>query len=178
MSFNIFIKSSLVILCFALTFSCKENKTETNPEVDKTVIEDVKITPQDIETIKYTEYALSDLSQKSVENWLKFTELQSQINVLKNGDLSFFNDENELLSTFLKELIEQIPEDLKVPSIQARLTAFETSAYKLEGIHNLRIQDKTVILDYIKEVLVAHSNLILQINKKHELESQNIEKPQ
>ena len=53
-----------------------------------------------------------------------------------------------------------MPEEFNIPSIQARLSALETAIFKLEGINNLKNLDKETILNYIKEVLVAHSNLI------------------
>lgn len=175
MRFNNFIKSFAVLVGFISLFNCKEKKTEidSNP----IIYQEIKISSKDIEGIKYTEYALSNLSEKQIENWLQFQELNSQIDILKKGDLAFFNDENEIFSTFLNELKEQIPDDIKTSAIKARLTVLETCFYKLEGINDLKNLDKKTILSYIKDVLVAHSNLILQINKKLEQESQNIEKP-
>ena len=79
--------------------------------------------------------------------------------------------------TSIKELKEEIPEKLNTPSIQARISVLETCFFKLEGIKDLKNIDKKTILSFIKEVLISHSNLILQINKKLEQESQKIEKP-
>ena len=59
------------------------------------------------------------------------------IPLLKKGDLSFFNDETELVTTFIKELKEEIPEKLNTPSIQARISVLETCFFKLEGIKDL-----------------------------------------
>jgi len=175
MRFNNLIKSIAVLIGFISLFNCKEKKTEidSNP----VTYEEINITSKDIEGIKYTDYALSNLSEKQIENWLQFQELNSQIEILKKGDLSFFNDETELVTTFIKELKEEIPEKLNTPSIQARISVLETCFFKLEGIKNLKNLDKKTILSFIKEVLISHSNLILQINKKLEQESQKIEKP-
>lgn len=175
MRFNKLIISFAILFSLILIFNCKEKKSEidSNP----VTYEEINITQKNIEGIKYTEYALSNLSEKQIEDWLRFQELNSQIEILKKGDLAFFNDETELLTTFINELKEQIPKKLNSPAIQSRLSVLETCFFKLEGINNLKNLDKVTILDYIKDVLVAHSNLILQINKKLEQESQNIEKP-
>ena len=167
-------KSLYLLLSFLLLLNCKD-KTSVIDNNSET-IEEIKITAKDIEELKYTDYALSNLSEKKSEDWLSLQELFNQIEILKKGDLAFFNDENELLTSFITDLKDQMPEEFNIPSIQARLSALETAIFKLEGINNLKNLDKETILNYIKEVLVAHSNLILQINKKFEKESQKIEK--
>lgn len=175
MNFKNLIKSIAILFGFISIFSCKEKNTNLN--TNPTIYKEIKITTKDIENIKFTDYALSNLSELKIENWLTFQELNSQVEILKKGDLAYFNDENEILTTFLKELREEIPSDIDTPAINARLSVLETSFYKLEGINNLKNLDKETVLTYIKEVLVAHSNLILQINKKLEQDSQDIEKP-
>lgn len=175
MQFNNLIKSFVVLFGFISIFSCKEKNTEL--DTNTIIYEEIKITAKDIENIRFTDYALSNLSEVEIESWLTFQELNSQIEILKKGDLAYFNDENEILTTFIKELNEEIPSDLDTPSIKARLSVLETCFYKLEGINNLKNLDKETVLGYIKDVLVAHSNLILQINKKLEQDSQDIKKP-
>ena len=177
MSFNNFIKSFVIIFCFFSIINCKNKNNELITIDNSITYQEINITAKDIEGIKYTDYALSNLSEKQIEDWLQFQELNTQIEILKKGDLSFFNDETELLSTFIIELKDQIPEDLNSPSIKSRLSVLETCFFKLEGVKDLKNIDKKTILSYIKDVLVSHSNLTLQINKKLEQESQNIEKP-
>ena len=84
MRFNNLIKSIAVLVGFISLFNCKEKKTEidSNP----VTYEEINITSKDIEGIKYTDYALSNLSEKKIENWLQFQELNSQIEILKKGD--------------------------------------------------------------------------------------------
>lgn len=167
-------KSLYLLLSFLLLLNCKD-KTSVIDNNSET-IEEIKINEKDIEGLKYTDYALSNLSEMKAKDWLSLQELFNQIEILKKGDLAFFNDENELLTSFITDLKDQMPEEFDIPSIQARLSALETAIFKLEGINNLKNLDKETTLNYIKEVLVAHSNLILQINKKFEKESQKIEK--
>ncbi|NQX86461.1 MAG: hypothetical protein HRT67_11265 [Flavobacteriaceae bacterium] len=137
----------------------------------------MNISVQDIAKIQYTEYVLSDLANTKTQDWNKFQELSTQINVLKTSDLSFFQDDKTTLETFINDLKNDIPVDLKVPSILVRLNVFETTAYKLEGISKLGNINKATTLLYIKDILVAYTNLVFQINKKIEKDNQSIDKP-
>jgi hypothetical protein len=53
----------------------------------------------------------------------------------------------------------------------------ETTFLKLEGLASLSSAKKEDLLIIIKDVLVSYTNLVFQMNKKFEKESQNIEKP-
>ena len=75
------------------------------------------------------------------------------------------------------DLEETIPADIKTQSIEARVLAFKTKLLNLKDLKNLSFIDKKDILFATKEVFVAFSNLNLQINKKLEKDSQNIERP-
>ena len=166
-------------MLFSITFiSCNSSSSnETIIENEQTIINETKISAKEIESIKYTEYALSDIATRVTQNWSKFDELETQIELLKKADLSFFDDENALLSTFFTDLKNEIPRELAQHTIQVRITVLETSCFKLEGINNLQKVNKDTKLKYIEDVLVSYSNLILQINKKLERDSQKIEKP-
>jgi hypothetical protein len=159
-------------------FSCKkEISADTTTTIEDAKTYEIKITAQDIKKLNYTEYALSDLAESKTQDWLKFQELSTQIEVLKKGDLSFFQNDKTLLKTFLSDLKSEIPLQLSDPSILVRLNVLETTAFKLEGITKLGNLDKTTILNYIKDVLVSYTSIVFQINKKIEKDSQNIIKP-
>ena len=170
----------MVLLVAFFTFSCKsEIKNEAN--IDTTlgslIIDNSQITAKDIAQINFTEYALSDLTQNKTSNWQKFNELSDKIELLKTGDLSFFRNDKAILMSFLNDLKNEIPESLNTTAILVRLTVIETVFLKLEGLASLSSAKKEDLLASIKDVLISHSNLIFQINKKFEKESQNIEKP-
>jgi hypothetical protein len=55
--------------------------------------------------------------------------------------------------------------------------ALETTLFKFEGTANLNAVKKEILLKGIEEVLIAHTNLIFQINKMLEKEAQNIDRP-
>ena len=159
-----------------LVSSCADERTQVKEQ--STATKDLKITQKDIANIQITEYVLSDLATKKVEDWLKFSELSSQIEMLQKGDLSFFQADKTILETFLKDLIAGIPEALNEPSINVRLNVLATASLKLEGISNLENLDKDTVREYVKDILISYNNLIFQINKKLEKDSQNIKKPQ
>lgn len=167
-------KYGLVTIILIFVLGCKKANDKNEPSNEITVKEDVSLNAKQIAGLNYTEYVLSNLAVKETQDWLKLQELNSQIEILKKADLSFFNNDNELLSTFFKELKAEIPQQLKTNAIEARIIVLETSSFKLEGASKLVKMDKKTLLDYVKSVLVSHSNLILQINKKLEKDAQDI----
>jgi len=170
----------LVILL--LTISCGSKEEHSNPEnkvdVDTANVDSTKISSRDIAKMKFTEYALSDIAQNKTSNWQKFNELNEKIEVLKTGDLSFFTDDKAILEGFITDLINEVPESLNNQSILVRLTVIKTTFLKLEGLASLSTAKKDDVLDIIKDVLISYNNLVFQINKKFEKESQNIIKPE
>ena len=174
-----FINYSIILFFTLCIYSCKtdgkiKEETQQTEESDK---KDNKISSKDIDQLDYTEYVLSDLALDKTKDWAKFTELQNHINFLTQGDLSFFKDDKEILISVFTDLKKEIPESVSAPEINVRLSVIETTAIKLQETSNIYNIEKTLLLNSIKDVLVANSNLILQINKKFERESQNIEKP-
>ena len=118
------------------------------------------------------------MAEDATKDWLKFKELNSQIELLKTADLSFFADDITLLEGFLTDLEAEIPEILNETSILVRVSALKTAIYKFEGSVSLQKESKEAVLQSILDLLVAHANLIFQINKKLEKDAQQIQKPQ
>ena len=166
-----------LVICICLSlFSCKDEAQAIKVD-PQDINEEPLITKSDISKINYTEFILDNKAGKSLESWEKYYELDNIIINLKNADLSYFKDNNEIILALIKDLKETIPEQVNTPLILARLMTLETKMLKLESIINLSKPTKTNILLGIKEFLLAYSNLNLQINKKFEKESQNIQKP-
>lgn len=167
----------LISILLFLNLSCDN----TNPSNEKTLQEvtsiEFKVSEKDVNKIKFTEFALSDLTEKQTGDWQKFQELQKKIDILKKGDLSFFSDDSTILKSFIDDLKIETPETLNIPSILVRLSVLEVSIFKLKSAIDLNNIEKEFLLNAIKEVLVANSNIILQMNKKFEKDSQKIEKP-
>jgi hypothetical protein len=170
----------ILILFLVILFISSCNTQTTNDSIIIEQIETIdssQITSRDITKLKYTDFALSNLTKSKTSNWQKFNELSDKIEILKTGDLSFFRDDKAILVGFLNDLKNEIPESLKTPAILVRLSVIETTFLKLEGLASLSSAKKEDLLIIIKDVLVSYTNLVFQLNKKIEKESQNIEKP-
>jgi len=162
---------------FFIALGCN-SKSKLGEQANEIIdLKENQITSKDIEQLKYVEFVLSNLSEKAISNWLKFQEFNGHMEILKKGDLSFFKDEKAILQTFFIDFATEIPESINTPSILVRLSVLESTVLKLEGISKFNNVKKEIVLAAIREVLIAHSNLILQINKKFELDSQNVKKP-
>lgn len=172
------IKISILFLVILFISSCNTQTTnDSNIFKEIETIDSSQITSRDITKLKYTDFALSNLTKSKTSNWQKFNELTDKIEILKTGDLSFFRDDKAILVGFLNDLKNEIPESLKTTAILVRLSVIETTFLKLEGLASLSSAKKEDLLIIIKDVLVSYSNLVFQMNKKFEKESQNIEKP-
>lgn len=177
--FKIFKISSLILLLFIIIgCNSKEEASTRDIEVDSVKTDSTKITSRDIAQLKFTEYALSDIAKSKTSNWQKFNELTEKIEILKTGDLSFFSDDKAILEVFITDLINEVPESLKTSSVLVRLAVIKTTFFKLEGLASLSTAKKDDVLSTIKDVIISYNNLVFQMNKKFEKESQNIIKPQ
>ena len=164
------------LICSGL-ISCKtdtqqqEIKTETVDKQSKT------ITKKEIESLKYNDYGLSNDAKKAVNDWQKYQELATQIEYLKEADLSFLKSDISLISTFINDFSAEIPKAINTNEINSRITALQTKLLKLNSLLLLDNISKAEQLQGLKEVFIAFSNLNLQINKKLEFEKNNISKP-
>ncbi|MFD2822371.1 hypothetical protein ACFS5M_01740 [Lacinutrix iliipiscaria] len=162
-----------LLFCF---LSCKKEAETQEQSVDLAETS-FQISKDDIAKLNFTEFILDAKAGKLLESWQKYYELDNIINNVNQANLSFFKDNNEILVAFIEDLKTTIPERMDSPLIKSRLIALETKMFKLEGVVNLSKPQKKEVLLVVKELLAAFSNLNLQINKKIEKESQNIQKP-
>lgn len=169
-------KALLYITLLFFVFSCKDKDVSQALETAKDETS-LKITKDDISKLKYTQFILDSKTKNSQEFWQKYAELDEIVSNVNQADLSFFKENNEVLVAFVKDLKKTIPEEVNTPLINARLVALETQMLKLEGVVNLSHPEKKELLLVVRDFLTAFSNLNLQINKKFEKESQNIQKP-
>lgn len=169
----------LLPLVFGLLFlvGCNSSTKEQASNVSEQKKDSERVTAKDIQNLKYTDYILSPEAKEATLNWQRYQELMAQIEFLKQADFSYFGGKNDLLLSFLKELKNDIPITIATPAIKERLIALETKILKFHSTLKLSNLKKNDVLRDIKEILVATSNLHLQINKKFELDSQVIEDP-
>lgn len=170
-------KSVSLFICLMFCFGCNSEKEQTSTELSDQEKDAQRITAKDIENLKYTDYVLSPDAKEAVANWQRYQELTAQLEFLKQGDFSFFGGKNELLVNFLKDLEKDIPAKVNTPAVMDRLVVLNTKILKFHSTLMLSNATKKQILKDIKELLVATSNVHLQINQKLELDSQVIEDP-
>lgn len=166
----------LLLFSILILVGCK-----SEPEQVGTFPEDkernYKLSAEDIEELDFKDYVLSTKSEEAILDWQKFQDLEANIDLLKNANLSFFRVETKIMNQFLTEFKAEQPAELKTPAIRSRITVLETNMLRLQNVANLDNIKKSELLEVIKELLVSDVNLKLQINKKYEKESQQIELP-
>ena len=175
--YNLTISRFILFLIVASNIQCKKLEESNLNETNEDLAEFIKISPQDINGIKYTEFVLSDLAQKATENWAKFKKLEVEIENLKNGSLSFFKDDKTILKGFITDLKNEVPKSLNSSSIIVRLSVLETAMYKFDETVNLQSSTTEAVIDDIERLLLAYNNCVYQINKVVEKASQKILKP-
>lgn len=163
------------IILISIVFSCQKNNN--NDETNQLKAKSDEISAKDINNLKYTDYILDVEAKKLLIDWQQFQELNIQMDYLKQGDLNFFKNEQKDVKTLFDSLKVKIPEPINVKPIVSRLTVLETKSLKLQTNLNLANMEKATKLSSIKEVLVAHANLILQINKKIEYDANVYDRP-
>lgn len=165
----------LFLLSILIFISCKSEPKSIEPTSDDQE-NSYTVTAEDIEELNYTDYILSSDSSEAILDWPKYQDLQVNIELLKNGNLSFFEVEKEIMQEFIKEL--KAEQSIQItPAIQSRMTVLETGLLRLQDLVNLDNIKKEELLEAIKELLIADVNLKLQINKKFEKDAQQIQLP-
>lgn len=167
-----FLSVFILVFLFACNNKQKPSELTVVKKVDSQLIKE-----KDIAKLKYTEYLLDDRTEQAVVTWAEYTQLNNVIGKIKKGDLSFFKDNENAIVDLLKNIKQTIPLEVNTTSILARLTAVETKFLKLESLVNLSTTSKSELLERTNELLVAFSNLNLQMNKKLEGDNIIIEKP-
>lgn len=172
------IKLLSILSIFIIIASCKKTEENNSTDVDITENTNQKLTESDISKLDYVDFGLDEKTERVIENWQEYYQLQDVVNNVKKGDLGFFNTNEEAIKTLLKDLKTNIPEPVNTSATLARIQVLETKIYKLESLSNLSTTTKNELNSTIKEFLVSVSNLNFQMNKKLEKDNQNIQKPQ
>lgn len=165
-----------IVALVLVNFGCNKTPKQQPDTVTEITDDSKKITPNDIESLRFEDFTLSEDSSNALENWQKYQELNEQMGYVNQADFSFFNGEKSILKTFINDFKTEMPESIKTAPIQSRITVLETKILKLNSILKLDNIDKTEQLKAVKELLIAMANLNLQINKKFELEANLVDK--
>lgn len=178
--FNRSMKIFHIVLVFSCLFlsNCDDKNTEKQDDaLNDNEAESQIVTEKDIERFRYRDYALSTDAKEATIDWAKFQELATQISFLKKADVTFFTSETDTLKIFLNTLKKNIPQVLKTNSIDARIVVLETKLLKFNSELTLDNYSKKDKLESIKALLIANSDLIYLINKKLEIDKNDIERP-
>lgn len=167
----------IILFCSLLSVSCKKETDQAANLEQSQQFDTLTINKDDIYKLSYVDIGLDAKTNKIIPVWQAYQTLSDAVQSLKQADYSFFNTDIEVFSTAIKDLEETIPTAIKTQSIEARVLAFKTKLLSLKDLKSLNFIEKKDLLFATKEVFVAFSNLNLQINKKLEKDSQNIERP-
>lgn len=165
-----------LLLVFVIVFSCKKNQDTLEVVSDKPT-DSLTIKKKDIAKIRYTDYILDTRTEDALVVWDAYTQLQTLIDNLKKADLTAFRNNKKEIKELLLNLKQNIPMEVNSPSILSRITALETKILKFESLVNLSTTGKKELLKNIEDILIAFSNLKLQMNKKIESDNIIIERP-
>ena len=170
-------KYSLLFLCMISLLACQSEPKTESQESAQEVTSTAALSQADIDAINYKDYVLSAEAKSALESWKSYSELTQHINALKKANLSFFKSEEALMIAFIEEFKTGMPEVINTESIKARVLVVENDLLKMQSLANLTNIKKPEVLKAVEDLFSAYANLNLQINKKFELESQNIEIP-
>jgi len=175
---NIMRYFKVFVMVFVMVFvACKKDIVEKEQQIELKKNDNKTITKEQLDSLNVLEYVLSNAAKQTVANWQKFQQLSTQTDFLKKGDLSFFEGNDSLPRTFINELKTTIPQNINTKIIKARLVALETKLLKLNSELERNNVTRKEVLKCIEEYLQSYSNLNLAINKKLELDANNIPKP-
>ncbi|MFD1615680.1 hypothetical protein [Gelatiniphilus marinus] len=163
---------------FTIIVSCKKIEEQVVTDTIVTESTSKEFSEGELSKLDYLDFGLDEKTERAIENWQEYGQLQDVVTRVKKGDLSFFFNNEEAIKTLLTDLKRNIPAPVNTPSTLARIQVLETKIYKLESLSNLSTTTKDALKSSIKEFLVGVSNLNFQMNKKLEKEYQNIKKPE
>jgi len=167
----------LIVFSILLFISACKKTTETEIDTETEETSTLGLSEKNIGKLKYIEYALDEKTEKTIEDWQEYYQLETVINNVKKADLTFFYDNDKNIKTLLKDLKKDIPDAVNSNATMARIMALETYLYKLKSLSNLDTTDKNDLLLSVKDFLISFSNLNFQMNQKIEADNINIEKP-
>lgn len=171
----------MVLISLAISFlACQQNaETEEAPaEQQQLIVEEIRISPEDIQALEYEDFVLDPDAQQAAADWEGFQELASSVEYLKTADLTFFKSDLEEVKAAIQKCEFNVTEAFYTESIMARFVVVETKFLKLQNDLTLDNISKDLQLQSIKDVFIAWSDFIYIINKKFEFEHRQINRPQ
>lgn len=116
---------------------------------------------------------IDDSALAELDLWTAFFVLQKEVLKLEENKPNAFEDKEQNIGVFFKDLTRNIPKLFDTNTIWARLKVLETEVFLYHAYANAEVDDEHVSTARLN-VLLAYYNLVRQINKLHEKETQNI----
>lgn len=158
---------SLVSLISCTSNNNKASKIELSA-APETIISDEK--PQDQYMV---EMEIDDSALAELDLWTAFFVLQKEVLKLKENKPNAFEESKRNLKIYFKDLSLNIPEVFDTNPIWARLKVLETGVSLYNEYSNTKATPE-LIATARNTVLIAYYNLVRQINKTHEKQTQSI----
>ena len=156
-------------LLFAIFTNCDDPDNKSKSESSKIV------STKDIfkSFTSDTNFIVEDLDE-SLSSWNGFNELKEFIASISKGNYQTLDESEETTKDLFSLLVTKIPNTIDNPSIIARIKVTETLAYKLKS----NFKNKSTEFEKTKNNLLnSYSNILIQIKKTLEKESQKIKNP-
>jgi hypothetical protein len=163
------IQSLIYCLLFTIFTNCNNPDNKSKSESSKIV------SKKDIfkSFTSDTNFIVEDLDE-SLSDWNGFNELKEFIVSISKGDYQTLDESDETTKDLFSLLVTKIPSTIDNPSIVARIKVTETLAYKLKSNY----KNKSTEFEKTKNNLLnSYSNVLFQIKKTLEKESQKIINP-
>lgn len=167
----------LLFIVAILFTACNKKNTQITVSDNAINTDSLNLSKNDISRINYMDIGLDAKTNNVIANWQPYLNVVNGVEKIKTPDFSFFNADLDLFASTLKDLEDTIPEQINTNPIRSRVLVLKTMLYKFQEIESLQTSTKKEKLVAIQQVLVAMSNLNLQINKKIEKDNQSIIKP-
>ena len=169
MNYRNLIQSLIYCLLFTIFTNCNNPDNNSKSESSKIV------SKKDIfkSFTSDTNFIVEDLDE-SLSNWNGFNELKEFIVSISKGDYQTLDESDETTKDLFSLLVTKIPSTIDNQSIVARIKVTETLAYKLKS----NFKNKSTEFEKTKNNLLnSYSNVLFQIKKTLEKESQKIVNP-
>ena len=169
MNYKNLIQSLTCCLLFTIFTNCKNPSNKSKSKSSKIV------STKDIfkSFTSDTNFIVEDLDE-SLSNWNGFNELKEFIEGISKGNYLTLDESDETTKDLFSLLVTKIPSTVDNPSIIARIKVTETLAYKLKS----NLKNKSAEFEKTKNNLLnSYSNVLFQIKKTLEKESQKIINP-
>ena len=171
MNYKIFI-SATIFLCFiTLLQNCKDPNISSSSQLSEPSV------ANNNESAEKSGLLITREIPSTLSDWVALKELAKLITDISNENHQALEESEESLSDLFSALVVKIPDPVNKSSITTRIKVLETLAYKLTVEYSIN-QNNSIEFENTKiDLAEAYSNLMFQIYKTLEKESQLISKP-